>query len=436
MTGTVRACRSARASTARSSSPISAPVGLWKSGISRRGRGCRGPHRAGRLGDVPAVGVHGQRHQPGAAAPQRRRWCSGRPGSRRRPGRRGRARARSTIADAGHRARRHEHLVGAGRQAALGVAVGDHLAQLGHPEGEVAGAGEVAGQLADRPLVGLDHAGRCPGRGAGEVDDALAGVRREQRAARCAAGCRTGRVGDRPGAAAGGEVAAVAQHGIRAGDGGAADVEGGGELALARQPGAGRRSARRRRRGAGRRRGRGRPGARPPACRRAGRCGRRRRSGVDMVATLSGLAIEVQGHFRGRMVAHDPDPGAPPRRVPPRRARADEPDRAAARRPARAPGDPAAGRAGALRHLDGAAAARRPRARAVGRAAVRPDPAHPDVVRRDEHRRVVRRAAALDPAAPVARARHGAQRRRHRGGHRRDARGRARPSRAWAGGSP
>ena len=111
---------------------------------------------------------------------------------------------------------------------------------------------------------------------------------------------------------------------------------------------------------------------------------------------------------------------------------ADEPDRAAAGRAPRAPGDPADRRARALRDLDGAAAAGRPRARAVGRAAVRPDPAHPDVVRRDEHRRVVRRAAAVDPAAPVARARHGAQRRRHRGGDRRDARRRAPTSRGWA----
>src|SRR6478735_9358281 len=102
-----------------------------------------------------------------------------------------------------------------------------------------------------------------------------------------------------------------------------------------------------------------------------------------MVATLSGLAIEVKATL-GEDGRHDPDPGAPPRRFPPRRARADEPARAAARRPPRAPGDPADGGAGAVRHLDGAAPAGRLGARAVGRAAVRPDPALPDVVRRGE----------------------------------------------------
>ena len=144
-----------------------------------------------------------------------------------------------------------------------------------------------------------------------------------------------------------------------------------------------------------------------------------------MVATLVRIGHRSEGHFGAGWSRMTPIQALRRGAVPPCRARADEPGRAAARRPPRAPGDPADGGAGAVRHLDGAAAAGRPRARAVGRAAVRPDPAHPDVVRRDEHRRLVRRAAAVDPAAPVARARHGAQRRRHRGRDRRDARGRA-----------
>ena len=101
---------------------------------------------------------------------------------------------------------------------------------------------------------------------------------------------------DRPRAAAGGEVAALAQHGIRAGDRGAADVEGGGELALARQPGAGGDPAV----GDGQAQGVGegavgRPaGARVPTS-RAVRAAET--VGVDMVATLSGLAIEVKATF-------------------------------------------------------------------------------------------------------------------------------------------
>ena len=54
------------------------------------------------------------------------------------------------------------------------------------------------------------------------------------------------------------------------------------------------------------------------------------------------------------------------------------------------------------------------RPRAVGRPPVRPHPARADVLRPHEHRRVVRRPAAVDSPPPVARSRHGAQRRRHR----------------------
>ena len=45
------------------------PGGVVEVGDEQRD-GCRGrTHGAGGLGDVPAVGVHGERHEPGAAAP-------------------------------------------------------------------------------------------------------------------------------------------------------------------------------------------------------------------------------------------------------------------------------------------------------------------------------------------------------------------------------
>ncbi len=122
---------------------MSAPVGLWKSGMSTAAVAAAARTVRAASGTSHPSGSIAERHEPGPAPPEGvdgvgvRRVLDDDPVAVAEQG-------AQDDADAGDGARRHEDLVGARRQPAFGVAVGDDLAQLGHPEGEVAGAGEVA----------------------------------------------------------------------------------------------------------------------------------------------------------------------------------------------------------------------------------------------------------------------------------------------------
>ena len=148
---------------------ISAPVGLWKSGISRAARGavCR---------TAAATASSSQPEGRGSETGRAPVWRSvaiafgyvGLSISTRSPV----PSSATGKGDGGEGARGDHHLVGGGRQAALAVAGGDGLAQVRQAERVVARAAGVAGQLLHGVPVGRGQPGGGRHRRTGEVDAA------------------------------------------------------------------------------------------------------------------------------------------------------------------------------------------------------------------------------------------------------------------------
>ncbi len=135
---------------------------------------------------------------------------------------------------------RDQDLLGAGRQPPPGEPLGDGTAQVGQPEGVVAGAPGEARQPGRGPGEGLGEGVlRGAQGGDGQVDpgiavgDVAAGADQQVRADRPVA---LGEFGPGTGSAPAADVAALAQQVVGPGDGGAAGAERLGELALGGQP--------------------------------------------------------------------------------------------------------------------------------------------------------------------------------------------------------
>ena len=181
--------------------------------------------------DVPAlVGRDGDGNQPGAAVPERLEGVrvARRLDERAVAARDERAREQ---ADRVLGADRDHDLVGLGRQSLARVAVGERLAQHAQPERVEARLVQVARQLGDGALGGGCHLGQGRQGRLAEVEqfgvevlELLGGPTRQAR--------------DAAGSADAVEVSGVAQARVGGRDGGAAEFEVLGELALRRQPGA------------------------------------------------------------------------------------------------------------------------------------------------------------------------------------------------------
>ncbi len=190
-------------------------------------------------GDVPAGQPLAERHrdEPGAGVPHQLedvgvgRGVDGHPlaGARTQPADRG---------DGAHRPRGDHDLFGHGGDAAGGVAVREGLAQDGEARRVVAVGVGVERQVGHGALDGAGQPG-LGGRkgGTAEVDHRAGGLRRQRLQAAGGQGVPRRDGGPTSGAAPGLQEPFGAQGFVGGGDGGAADPERGGQLALRGQPG-------------------------------------------------------------------------------------------------------------------------------------------------------------------------------------------------------
>ncbi len=140
--------------------------------------------------------------------------------------------------DGAHRARGDHDLLGHGRNALLGVAVGEHPAQRGQARRVVPVGVRVRRQLLQGALDGLGEP-RFGGRerGAAEVDHRAEGLGRQRFEAPGGQRVPGRDGGPAAGAAAGLQEPLAPQGLVGGGDGGAAEGEGDGQFPLGGQPG-------------------------------------------------------------------------------------------------------------------------------------------------------------------------------------------------------